>query len=100
MRTLVSSQHLQVDVSVELLLVTTGLGKVNLRLQFTSPSLLSLNNKNSIPSIQVLFFYLFFLGPQVVIALSGGEILYFEIDESHTLNEASWRVERWTKAWS
>ena len=29
---------------------------------------------------------------QVVIALSGGEILYFEIDESHTLNEAlSWR---------
>ena len=26
---------------------------------------------------------------EVVIALSGGEILYFEIDESHTLNEAA-----------
>jgi hypothetical protein len=37
-----------------------------------------------------MFFFL--LGQQlfcfeVVIALSGGEILYFEIDESHTLNE-------------
>ena len=28
---------------------------------------------------------------QVVIALSGGEILYFEIDESHTLNEVAKR---------
>lgn len=64
----------------KLLLITTGLGKVNLRLQFTSPTLVSLNNKNTIPGLRCCFVT---CGPGSHCSVGGRNSLFWDRWESY-----------------